>query len=104
MLKKEIECDLDFLHYGYAYEITSAMQTKPIRYTRKIYLTLLVCSAQMTLRQARCIKYFPREGTIKSDYFVMTLSVKRSDIPTKRKFGINHVYLMLQHFRSVFIF
>lgn len=40
-------------------EIASAMQTKPIRYTKKIYLTLLVCSVQITLRQARRIKYFP---------------------------------------------
>lgn len=63
-LKSKSSATLIFFIMVMHNEIASAMQTKPIRYTKKIYLTLLVCSVQMALRQARRIKYFPRNHEV----------------------------------------
>lgn len=75
LLKSKTERDLDFLYYGHAYARSHLLcrLTSPLD-IQKICLTLLVCSAQTTLRQARWVKYLERN--VKSDYFVMTLSVR----------------------------
>jgi len=68
LLKNKLN-DLDFLYYGHAYEIASAMQTKPIKYTKHICIIHLFDSFSLLrtndVTSSSLNKISLTEGTIK---------------------------------------